>query len=268
MSSKNKNNTIRANSPKEHLERLNIAVKLENITVEFNGRPTLLNINLEIPSGSLMAVLGPNNAGKTTLLKTIIGLNKPVSGHVYIFSRHTHALKNDIAYVPERNSVNWQFPTSLYDLAFMGSYNRINFLNRASKKDKIVTLEALERLKLEKFADKRISELTRGEKHRALIARALVQDARIIVMDEPMISADDESIEIIIDVINELHRKQKTVIVAHHDTMTIPKYFQTAAFINKKLIASGNTSDIFTQQNFNAAYGVKSSIINNFNSNW
>ena len=261
--SKKTNNTIRANSTQEHLDRLDIAVRLNNVTVEFNGRPTLLNINLDIQAGSLMAILGPNNAGKTTLLKTIIGLNKPVAGSVYIFARPTQTLKNDIAYVPERNSVNWQFPITLYDLVCMGAYNKLKFYQRFSNKEKELVHDALGRLSLSHIANKSICDLTRGEKHRALIARALVQNARIMIMDEPMVSADDESIDIIIKLIKELHKEQKTIIVAHHDTITIPKYFQTVAFINTKIIAVGKTSEIFTKENFNITYGVKSDILSN-----
>lgn len=251
---------IRASSPKEHLERLGTAVKMENVTVEFNGKPTLLNIDLEIESGTLTAVIGPNNAGKTTLLKTIIGLNKPAAGNVYIFSRHTDALKNDIGYVPGRKSVNWLFPINLFDLALTGSYNRLKRTNIPEKKDKAAAMEALERLGLEKIYKKNICDLTRGEKHRALIARAMVQDPRIYVMDEPMLACDEESVNIIIDVLQELKKKQKTLIVAHHDIVTIPRYFDNAVLINISLIASGKTDDIFTKRNFEAAYGAGSDI--------
>ena len=147
---------LRTYSSKEHIEQLSVAVKIENLTVEYNGRPTLFNINLDIPSGVLMAVLGPNNSGKTTLLKIIAGINKPSAGNVYIYSRPANALKNDIAYVPARNSVNWDFPINLYDLVLMGSYNRLKKVESPGNKDKVSAREALERMGLDTISKKSI----------------------------------------------------------------------------------------------------------------
>lgn len=254
---------LRTYSSQEHLEQLNVAVKIENLTVEYNGRPTLFNINLDIPSGVLMAVLGPNNSGKTTLLKTIAGINKQSAGNVYIYSRPTHALKNDIAYVPGRNFVNWDFPINVYDLVLMGSYNRLKRVEVPGVKDRISAKEALERMGLDTVSKKSISDLSRGEKHRALIARALVQDARIYIMDEPMIAADEESINIIIDVLQELRHKKKTVIVSHYDFVTIPRYFDMVCLLNVRLIASGATEDVLTEENFEKAYGMSAGMIKN-----
>lgn len=254
---------IRTYSSQEHIEQLNVAVKCENLTVEYKGRPNLLNINMEVPSGVLLAVLGPNNSGKTTLLKAIAGIEKPAAGNVYIYSRPTHALKNDVAYVPERNFVNWDFPINLFDLVLMGSYNRLKRAQQPHKKDKVAVKEALERMGLEKLARKSICDLSRGEKHRALIARALVQDARIYIMDEPMVAADEESINIIVEVLQELRAKKKTVIVSHHDFVTIPKYFDMVALLNVKLLGIGKTEDILTEENFEKTYGMSAGIIKN-----
>lgn len=254
---------LRTYSSKEHLAQLNVAVKIENLTVEYNGRPTLFNINLEIPSGVLMAVIGPNNSGKTTLIKTIAGINKPSAGNVYIFSRPTHAVKNDIAYVPARNFVNWDFPINVYELVLMGSYNRLRRLGAPKSKDKVTAKEALERVGLDTISKKNICDLSRGEKHRALIARALVQDAGIYIMDEPMVAADEESINIIIDVLQELRHKKKTVIVSHHDFVTIPQYFDMVSLLNVRLIAIGATEDVLTEENFEKTYGMSAGMIKN-----
>lgn len=254
---------IRTYSSDEHLEQLNVAVKIENLTVEYNGRPTLFNINLEVPTGVLMAILGPNNAGKTTLLKTIAGIDKPSAGNIYIYSRQTHALKNDIAYIPARNSVNWEFPINLYDLVLMGSYNRLKKLGLPSSKDKLSVQEAMTRMGIDNISKKSISELSRGEKYRALIARALVQDARIYIIDEPMIAADESSINIIIDVLQELRNKKKTVIVAHHDFVNIPKYFDMVTLLNVKMIATGKTEEVLTEENFEKTYKMPTGMIKN-----
>lgn len=254
---------LRTYSSQEHMQQLDVAVRIENLTIEYNGRATLFNINLDIPSGVLMAVLGPNNSGKTTLLKAIAGINKPSSGNVYIYSRPTNAVKNDTAYVPARNFVNWDFPITLYDLVFMGSYNRLRGAGILGSKSKILTREALERMGLDTISKKNICDLSRGEKHRALIARALVQDARIYIMDEPMVAADEESINIIVDVLQELRHKKKTVIVSHYDFITIPRYFDMVSLLNVRLIASGATEDVLTEENFEKTYGMPAGMIKN-----
>lgn len=258
---------IRTNSTEEHLKQLEIAVKLENVTVEFDGIPRLLNINLEIPAGVIMAIIGPNNSGKTTLLRTICGVIKPVAGNVHIFSRPCMTLKNDIAYVPARKFVNWDFPISLYDLVLMGSYNRIKKIKYPGKKDKISAQEAIERVGLTHIMRKNIKELTRGEKHRALIARALVQDPRIFLMDEPMVATDDESDEIIINILKELKQVNKTLIIAHHNFLTIPQYFDMATLLNVNMIATGNVNDILTNENLVTFYGDKAVNAKNVQSN-
>ncbi len=247
---------IRTYSSKEHEQQLHVAVKLENVTVEYKGKPTLLNINMEVPTGVLLAVLGPNNSGKTTLLKTIAGIEKPSAGSVYVYSKPTSTIKNDAAYVPQRSEVNWDFPISLYDLVLMGSYNKIKRADSPKKKHKVMAMEALERMGLEKFAKKSICDLSRGEKHRALIARALVQDPRVYIMDDPFVAADEDSINIIIEVLQELRHKQRTVIVSHHDFVTIPRYFDMAALLNVKLIDIGQTEKVMTEENFVKTFGL------------
>lgn len=254
---------LRTYSSKEHIEQLDVAVKIENLTVEYNGKITLFNINLEIPNGVLMAVLGPNNSGKTTLLKAIAGIDKPAAGNVYIYSRATNTIKNDVAFVPARNSLNWDFPITLYDLVYMGTYNKIKGAGILGSKKKIKVREALERMGLDTIGKKSICDLSRGEKYRALIARALVQDARIYIMDEPMVAADEESINIIIDVLQELKRKKKTVIVSHYDFITIPCYFDMVSLLNVRLIASGATNDVLTEENFEKTYGMPAGVIKN-----
>ena len=246
---------IRTSSTEEHIKQLDIAVKLENVTVAYDGIPRLLNINLEVPAGILMAIIGPNNSGKTTLLRTICGVVKPAAGNVFIFSRPSMTLKNDIAYVPARNFVNWDFPVSLYDLVLMGSYNRIKKVRNPGEKDRISAKEAIERLGLTSVIRKSIKELSRGEKHRALIARAIVQDPRIFVMDEPMVSTDDESNEIITNILKELKQVNKTIIVAHHNFLIIPQIFDMVTLLNVNMISTGKASEILTEDSIVSFYG-------------
>lgn len=253
---------IRTYSSEEHIKQLDVAVLFENLTVEYLGRPVLLNINMEIPSGCLMAVMGPNNAGKTTFLKVIAGLEKATSGSVYVFSKKSDPLVNDIAYVPSRKSINWDYPVNVYDFVHMGTYNKIKNKEETKQKCKEIVMDAVKRVGLEKVVKNGICDLTRGEKHRALIARALAQNSRIFIMDEPMVAADEESVAIIVDILQELKKKQKTVIVAHHDFVTIPKYFDMVTLLNTKLIATGSTETILNIDNFETAYGAAGVIKN------
>ncbi len=251
----------RAGSHKEHLDRLDLAIQAENVTVAYDGQPVLWDINLEIPAGSVTAVIGPNKAGKTTLLKTMLGLVKPSAGRVYVFSRPTMTLKNDIGWVPERSSVDWTFPTTVQDVALMGSYNRLRTGGRPKKTDRELAEEALEKTGLLELRKKPVSDISRGQQQRALIARALVQDPRIYIMDEPFFSADEESEEIILNVLESVKKAGKTAIIAHHDILTTPRYFDEAAFINVRKIASGPVSEVFNEETLKATYGSKISFI-------
>ena len=251
----------RAASHQEHIDRLNIAVKVDNISVTYDGKPVLLDINLEIPSGAVMALIGPNNAGKTTLLKTILGLIKPHMGKVYIFSRPALTLRNDTAWIPEKSSVDWSFPTTVYDVAVMGSYNRLKLKEKPKKSDKELTLEALEKTGLIDLRKKPIGEISNSHRQRLLIARALVQNPRIYVMDEPFFTADDETSAIVLNIVDDLKKTGKTVIASHHDILTTPAYFDMAALLNVRIITAGSLNTVFQEEAVKSAYGNKSDFI-------
>ena len=247
----------RASSHKEHLERLDIAVQTENVSVIYDGEPVLWDISLDIPSGSVTAVIGPNKGGKTTLLKVMLGLIKPNAGKVYVFSRPTMTLKNDIAWIPERETLDWSFPATVQDVVLMGSYNRLRTGERPKKSDKELMNEALEKTGLLELRKKQISTISRGEQERVLIARALVQNPRIYIMDEPFFSADEASAEIIISVLESIKKAGKTAIVAHHDVFMTPQYFDEAVFINVRKITQGRVPDILNKETLKAAYGAR-----------
>lgn len=251
----------RALSHKEHLDRLASAVSLENVTVAYGSRIVLHDISIDVPVGEITAVVGPNNCGKTTLIKTILGIVKPVAGNVYIFARPGKGLKNDIALVPNHADVNWSFPTNVFDLVLMGAYNRLKLQERPDATDKEMAAETLERFKLYEIRKKCITELTIGERQRALAARAVLQNPRIYLTDEPILASDRQSSDIIIQVFDELKRLGKTILSAHHDILSVPSYFDRVVFLNVKTVCAGPYCDVFNEENIKNTFGVSESLI-------
>lgn len=255
----------RAATHQEHIDRMNLAILVENVTVSYDEQPVLWNVNLEVPENSTMAIIGPNKAGKSTLLKTILGIIKPNTGKVFIYSRPTDILKNDVAWIPERASVNWKFPTTVYDVAYMGTYNKITKDKKEKKSNKELVENALILTQLIDFRKSAINDLTHSQQQRLLIARALVQNPRIFVMDEPFFSADEHSKDIIINILTHIKNTGRTTLIALHDIFNTPLYYDMAALLNVKLIDYGNTSDILTEENLINTYGSKINFVKIFN---
>ena len=223
------------------------AIEIRNLTVAYGENIALENFNLDIEAGSLMALVGPNGAGKSTLIKTILKFLKQITGEIKINGK-------TLAYVPQRNSVDWDFPTTLFDVVEMGCYGRVGLFKRVSKEEKQQVLKAIEQVGMLDFKDRQISELSGGQQQRAFIARALVQEADIYLMDEPFQGVDSTTEKSIVDILKKLKSEGKTLIVVHHDLQTVPTYFETVTFINKSVIASGKIKEVFTQENIDMAY--------------
>ena len=223
------------------------AIEIRNLTVAYGENIALENLNLDIEAGSLMALVGPNGAGKSTLIKTILKFLKQITGEIKINGK-------TLAYVPQRNSVDWDFPTTLFDVVEMGCYGRVGLFKRVSKEEKQKVLKAIEQVGILDFKDRQISELSGGQQQRAFIARALVQEADIYLMDEPFQGVDSTTEKSIVDILKKLKSEGKTLIVVHHDLQTVPTYFETVTFINKSVIASGKVKEVFTQENIDMAY--------------
>jgi len=223
------------------------AIEIRNLTVAYGENIALENLNLDIETGSLMALVGPNGAGKSTLIKTILKFLKQITGEIKINGK-------TLAYVPQRNSVDWDFPTTLFDVVEMGCYGRVGLFKRVSKEEKQKVLKAIEQVGMLDFKDRQISELSGGQQQRAFIARALVQEADIYLMDEPFQGVDSTTEKSIVDILKKLKSEGKTLIVVHHDLQTVPTYFETVTFINKSVIASGKVKEVFTQENIDMAY--------------
>ena len=223
------------------------AIEIKNLTVAYGENIALEDLNLNIEVGSLMALVGPNGAGKSTLIKTILKFLKQITGEIKINAK-------TLAYVPQRNSVDWDFPTTLFDVVEMGCYGRVGLFKRVSKEEKQKVLKAIEQVGMLEFKDRQISELSGGQQQRAFIARALVQEADIYLIDEPFQGVDSTTEKSIVEILKKLKAECKTIIVVHHDLQTVPAYFESVALINKTVIVSGKVIEVFTQENIDMTY--------------
>lgn len=234
-------------------------IKVEDLTISYDNRPVLWDIDLKITKGTLMAIVGPNGAGKSTLIKAMLGFIKPVSGNVLFNGMPYKKMRKNIAYVPQRGSVDWDFPTNVFDVVLMGRYGQLGLLKRPRKEDYLLTEKALEEVGMFAFANRQISELSGGQQQRVFLARALVQNADIYIMDEPFQGVDAKTEKSIIAVLRRLRNLGKTVMVVHHDLQTVPTYFDEVTLLNIRVIASGNIKDAFTDENIQKTYRISSS---------
>ncbi len=231
-------------------------IKVEDLTVSYDLKPVLWDIDLVIPRGVLMAIVGPNGAGKSTLIKTMLNLLKPVSGHVTFNKEEYKKVQKSIAYVPQRGSVDWNFPTNVFDVVLMGRYGHAGWFRKLSRKDMDIALDALKKVGMDAFRNRQISELSGGQQQRVFLARALAQEAEIYFMDEPFQGVDAKTEIVIIDLLKKLKEDRKTVVVVHHDLETVPKYFDWVTLLNMKIVASGPVTDIYTPENITLTYAT------------
>jgi len=243
------------------------AIEVEDLTMAYGEKPVLWDIDLHVPEGTLMAIVGPNGAGKTTLIKAILGLLKPAAGRVLIYGRPYDEQRKLVGYVPQRGSVDWDFPTSVLDVVMMGRYGNLGWLRRPGQKEKEMALEALEKVGMSKYAHRQISQLSGGQQQRTFLARALVQDAQVYFMDEPFQGVDATTERAIVALLKELREAGKTVVVVHHDLQTVPEYFDWVTLLNVRRIASGPVGQVFTDKNLRLAYGGKVNFLSRSNGN-
>jgi manganese/zinc/iron transport system ATP- binding protein len=238
-----------------------IALSIKDLTVAFDKKPVLWDIDLDIPKGALTAIVGPNGAGKSTLLKAALTIIEPTAGRVDIFGQPIKRQLSQMAYIPQRNSVDWDFPTNVLDVVLMGTYGDLGWIKRPGKKEKNRALNALEKVGMETFADRQISQLSGGQQQRIFLARALVQNAAIYIMDEPFVGVDAVTEKAIVTLLKELRDQQKTVIVVHHDLQTIGEYFDWVFLLNVRQIAFGKVQHTLTEENLRLTYGGRHSFI-------
>ena len=231
------------------------AIDVTDLTVAYKEKPVLWDIDLNVPPGILMAIVGPNGAGKTTLLKAILGLIKPAAGQVLIEEKPYAQQRHLVGYVPQRGSVDWDFPTTVLDVVTMGRYGTLGWIKRPGKKERQLSMEALEKVGMASFAERQISQLSGGQQQRVFLARALVQDAKVYLMDEPFQGVDAVTERAIVTLLQELRQAGKTVVVVHHDLQTVQEYFDWVTLLNIRRIASGPVEEVFTEDNLREAYG-------------
>lgn len=236
-------------------------IEVEDLTVAYHEKPVLWDIDLNIPKGSLMAIVGPNGAGKTTLLKAMLGLIKTVSGTVRFPLQNGKDIKNQIAYVPQSSSVDWDFPSTALDVVLMGCYGKLGWIRRPRKQDRELSRKMLEKVGMAEFASRQISQLSGGQQQRVFLARALAQESDIYFMDEPFKGVDAQTEKTIVQLLKELQEKEKTVVVVHHDLETVKEYFDYVTLLNLQIIASGKVTDVFTDENLKKAYHSTSSLL-------
>lgn len=232
------------------------AIEINDLTVAYNYKPVLWDIDLVIPEGVLMAVVGPNGAGKSTLIKSILGIVKPLAGSVQVFGKPYDKQREKVAYVPQKGTVDWDFPTTALDVVMMGTYGSLGWIKRPGAKEKKASLEALEQMGMLSFRDRQISQLSGGQQQRIFLSRALVQNADIYFMDEPFQGVDATTEKAIVKILKTLSKAGKTVVVVHHDLQTVPEYFDWVTFLNVKKIATGPIKDIFNDDNLTKTYGI------------
>lgn len=237
------------------------ALEIHDLTVAYHTQPVLWDVDLELPEGQLIAIVGPNGAGKSTLLKAVLGLIKPVTGWVKICGASYRRRRSWVAYVPQRESVDWDFPTSALDVVLMGLYGNLGWFRRPKAAHREKALDCLDKVGIRDLADRQISQLSGGQQQRVFLARALAQDARIYFMDEPFAGVDVTTERAILALLQELRATGRTVIAVHHDLQTVAEYFDHVVLLNMRLVASGPVATTFTDENLQRTYGGKLTVL-------
>ncbi|NLY09542.1 MAG: metal ABC transporter ATP-binding protein [Tissierellia bacterium] len=230
-----------------------VIVKVEDLTVAYHDKPVLWDNDVNIVENSRTAIIGPNGAGKSTLIKGILGLQKKLSGDVLIMGEPFKKVQKQIAYIPQANSVNWDFPTTALDVVLMGRYVHLGWIKRPTKEDRLIAKAALEQMGMEKYSNRQISQLSGGQRQRVFIARAIAQDAKLYFMDEPLAGVDKMTENVIMDFLRKAQGEGKTSVVVHHDLKTVKEYFDHVVIINKMVIAEGPVEVVLTKENLERA---------------
>jgi manganese/zinc/iron transport system ATP- binding protein len=237
------------------------ALHVEDLTVSYHNAPVLWDIDLDVPPGVMAAIVGPNGAGKSTLIKAALGLVRPVAGHVRFFGLPYGQARRRIGYVPQRSTVDWDFPATALEVVTMGLYGQLGWLRRPGRAERDRAMHALAQVGMQDYARRQISALSGGQQQRVFIARALVQQADLYFLDEPMAGVDAVTERAIVDLLQGLRDAGKTVIVVHHDLQTVQRYFDWLVMLNVRVIAQGPVSQVYTPENLRRAYGGRVALI-------
>lgn len=239
----------------------NPVLEIHDLTVSYDRKPVLWDIDLSLPKGQLIGIIGPNGAGKSTLIKAVMGLIPNSSGYIKVFDDDLDKVRNKISYVPQRESVDWDFPASVLDVVLMGRYGKLGLFKRPRKADKEVAMDSLRKVGMEAFVNRQISQLSGGQQQRVFLARALAQQADLYFMDEPFAGVDAATETAIINLLREMAERGNTVVVVHHDLQSVTQYFDWVILLNMRLIANGPTEETFTTDLLRETYGGKLTLL-------
>lgn len=231
------------------------SVETHNLTVIYDKKPAIWNIDFTLPTGKIIGIMGPNGSGKSTLLKAIMGIIEPNIGYSKIFDQELDDVRNKVSYVPQRQSVDWDFPASVWDVVAMGRYATKGLFKRLNKEDQTIIDDSLAKVNMTPFSNRQISQLSGGQQQRVFLARALAQNADIYLMDEPFVGVDAATEQAIINLLKSMRDAGKTLLVVHHDLHTAQDYFEHMVLLNTRLVAEGPTSEVFTQEILTETYG-------------
>jgi manganese/zinc/iron transport system ATP- binding protein len=238
-----------------------VALEVHDLTVAYDKRPVLWGVDFAVPRGKLVGIVGPNGAGKSTLIKAAMGLMPLSSGWVKVFGGSYRQNVTRVGYVPQRESVDWDFPVSVMDVVLMGRYGHLGLLRRPSKRDREIAREALEKVNMLPYANRQISNLSGGQQQRVFLARALCQESDLYFMDEPFSGVDAATEAAIVTLLHELREKGKTLLVVHHDLPTARNYFDMLLLLNMRVVAFGPTDEVFTTELLQKTYGGRLTIL-------
>lgn len=242
-----------------------VPLKIDNLSVAYQKKPVLRNVSFEVPEGKLIGIIGPNGAGKSTLIKAALGLIPRLSGEVSIYGRPYAEQRSMIGYVPQRESVDWDFPTNALDVVMMGRYGHLGWFKRPGSAEKKIAMDCLAKVGMTDYSDRQISQLSGGQQQRIFLARALAQDAKLYFMDEPFVGVDAATEKAIITLLNELKMQGKTVLVVHHDLATVQEYFDWVLLLNVNLIDFGPADQVFTADKLQQTYGGRLTMLDQEN---
>ncbi|MCC6490894.1 MAG: metal ABC transporter ATP-binding protein [Candidatus Hydrogenedentes bacterium] len=246
--------TLTSNAPAAPIE-------VHDLTVAYHHRPVLWDVDAAFPESQLIAVVGPNGAGKSTLIKAIMGLVPLASGEVRVFGKPVNETRRLVAYVPQRESVDWDFPTTALDVVLMGRYGHLSLFGRPRKRDREIARQSLEKVGMQDFAHRQISQLSGGQQQRVFLARALAQQTKVYLMDEPFAGVDAATEKAIVVLLQELRAEGSTVVVVHHDLQSVPEYFDSVMLLNLRLVAFGDVASTFTPENLHKTYGGRLNLL-------
>jgi manganese/zinc/iron transport system ATP- binding protein len=238
-----------------------IALEVHDMTVAYHRRPVLWDVDFQVPEGKLVGIVGPNGAGKTTLIKAVLGLAPLASGKVEIYGQPYHDQRHLVGYVPQRESVDWDFPVTVRDVVLMGTYGRLGWFRRPGRADRELADRCLEQVDMRPFARRQIRQLSGGQQQRVFLARALAEQARIYFLDEPLAGVDAATETAIVNLLQAMRSDRKTVFVVHHDLQTVRDYFDWVILLNMRLVACGPVEETYTPENLQKTYGGRLTLL-------